>query len=858
MIRQYLQIKERYRDAILFFRLGDFYEMFFEDAEKASRLLDIALTSRNRHEESPVPLCGVPYHAAGPYIGKLLEAGYKVAVCEQVEDPKTAKGVVQRAVVRVISPGTMTDGEGLDARDNSFLAAVSKGERYYGLAVTDVTTGEFRFTSCADQAALIDELGRIRPREIVVAEGQGPLSDELRREFPKVHLTLVPAHFFGSSATERLTSLRLWSGERDEEWEHGVRAAAAIIGVLEENLPEVRGLLRDLQPYSSSQYLMLDETTRRNLELLRDLQGDAKGSLLGVLDFTLTPMGARRLRQWLLYPLLDERAIRERQDGVEELVESYQGRQELRALLKGVQDLERLGARVVAGSARPADLVALKTSLRWLGPIRERLQDWGAEIFASLRKELVDLPEVVELVERAIVDDPPPTPKERGIIRSGFHADLDEIRSLQRDAKSWIARFEGSERKRTGIQSLKVRYNKVFGYYIEVTTANLKLVPADYLRKQTLVNAERFITPELKEYEAKVLTSEEEILKLEMALFAELREKVAAHYGTIKQTGHALATLDVLVSLAEAASSCHFARPRVESSLTITIRGGRHPVVEQALGRGAFVPNDCHLDPESQQILILTGPNMAGKSTYMRQVALIVILAQMGGFVPAAEAQIGLVDRIFTRIGATDSLARGESTFMVEMKETAQILRHATPRSLILLDEVGRGTSTFDGISIAWSVGEFLHDGPDRPRTLFATHYHEMTDLALTKERVRNFHFSVKEWKGEVIFLRSLSEGASSRSYGIHVARLAGLPAPVVQRAKEILKNLEGGELDERGRPRLARGGPVEGPAQMTLFGAEDQKLREELRTIDATTLNPIEALNLLYRLTEEAKKEAR
>ena len=858
MIRQYLQIKERYRDAILFFRLGDFYEMFFEDAEKASRLLDIALTSRNRHEESPVPLCGVPYHAAGPYIGKLLEAGYKVAVCEQVEDPKTAKGVVQRAVVRVISPGTMTDGEGLDARDNSFLAAVSKGERYYGLAVTDVTTGEFRFTSCADQAALIDELGRIRPREIVVAEGQGPLSDELRREFPKVHLTLVPAHFFGSSATERLTSLRLWSGERDEEWEHGVRAAAAIIGVLEENLPEVRGLLRDLQPYSSSQYLMLDETTRRNLELLRDLQGDAKGSLLGVLDFTLTPMGARRLRQWLLYPLLDERAIRERQDGVEELVESYQGRQELRALLKGVQDLERLGARVVAGSARPADLVALKTSLRWLGPIRERLQDWGAEIFASLRKELVDLPEVVELVERAIVDDPPPTPKERGIIRSGFHADLDEIRSVQRDAKAWIARFEDSERKRTGIQSLKVRYNKVFGYYIEVTTANLKLVPADYLRKQTLVNAERFITPELKEYEAKVLTSEEEILKLEMALFAELREKVAAHYGTIKQTGHALATVDVLVSLAEAASSCHFARPRVESSLTITIRGGRHPVVEQALGRGAFVPNDCHLDPESQQILILTGPNMAGKSTYMRQVALIVILAQMGGFVPAAEARIGLVDRIFTRIGATDSLARGESTFMVEMKETAQILRHATPRSLILLDEVGRGTSTFDGISIAWSVGEFLHDGPDRPRTLFATHYHEMTDLALTKERVRNFHFSVKEWKGEVIFLRSLSEGASSRSYGIHVARLAGLPAPVVQRAKEILKNLEGGELDERGRPRLARGGPVEGPAQMTLFGAEDQKLREELRTIDATTLNPIEALNLLYRLTEEAKKEAR
>lgn len=856
MIRQYLQIKERYQDAILFFRLGDFYEMFFEDAEKASRLLDIALTSRNRSEESAVPLCGVPYHAAGPYIGKLLEAGYKVAICEQVEDPKTAKGVVERAVVRVITPGTITDGEGLQARDNNFLVAVAKEGKAYGLAVTDVTTGEFRFSRCADDAALIDELGRVCPREIIIAEVQQTFAETLRKSFPKAHFSFVPTHFFSQSAIERLQSRRLWQGEVDEEWEQGLRAAAAIIAFLEDNLPEVMGLLRELRPYSSSQYLMLDETTQRNLELLRGLQGDARGSLLGVLDFTLTPMGARRLRQWLLYPLLDEKTIRERHDAVEELVENFPGRQELRALLKGVQDLERLGGRVAARSAGPPDLVALKNSLRALGPVREHLREWKAENFTAITEELWDFPEVIEIIERAIVDDPPPTLKERGIIRSGFHAELDEIRSLQRDAKSWIARFEGSERKRTGIQSLKVRYNKVFGYYIEVTKANLKLVPPDYIRKQTLVNAERFITPELKEYEAKVLSSDEEILKLETALFAEVREKVAAHYGKIKQTSLAVATLDVLISLAEAASSCHFVRPKVDSGLIITIRGGRHPGVEQAMGRGAFVPNDCHLDPESQQILILTGPNMAGKSTYMRQVALIVILAQMGSFVPAAEAWIGLVDRIFTRIGATDSLARGESTFMVEMKETAQILRHATPRSLIVLDEVGRGTSTFDGISIAWSVGEYLHDGPRRPRTLFATHYHELTDLALTKERVRNFHFLVKEWKGEVIFLRSVSEGASSRSYGIQVARLAGLPPSVVERAKEILKNLEGEELDDKGRPRLARGETAEAPAQMTLFGAAERKLREELKSIDVSNVTPVEALNLLHKLAEEAKKE--
>jgi len=856
MMRQYLQIKERYKDAILFFRLGDFYEMFFEDAEKASKILDIALTSRNRSEESAVPLCGIPYHAATPYIGRLLEAGYKVAICEQVEDPKTAKGVVQREVVRVITPGTVTEGEALDSRSNNFLAAVSRGKGDFGLAVTDVTTGEFRFTQVADYSSLSDELGRIWPSEILLEEGNAALRNQLQGDLVGVHLSFISPHYFSQSSTNRLKSLKLWSRESDEEWAEGIRAAAVIVSYLEENLPDVLKALKDLQPYSSSQSLMLDENTRRNLELFHDFHGDRRGSLMGVLDYTLTPMGARRLRQWILYPLLDERAIRERQDGVEEMVENYSARQEVRAKLKGVQDLERLGARIAAGSAGPRDLVAAKDSLRAITLLKEKLRDCRAEIFASLREKLWELPEVVALVEKAIVDDPPSTLKEGGVIRPGFHGELDEIRSIRSHAKGWMARFESSERKRTGIGSLKVGYNRVFGYYIEVTRSNLKSVPPDYVRKQTLANGERYITPELKEYEAKVLSSEEGILKLELSLFGELRETISSYYEKMKETSLALARLDVLLSLAEAAQARHFVRPKVDAGLIISVREGRHPVVEEALGRGGFVPNDCYLNPESHQLLMLTGPNMAGKSTYMRQVALIVILAQMGSFVPASEATIGLVDRIFTRIGAADSLARGESTFMVEMKETARILRHASGRSLILLDEVGRGTSTFDGISIAWAVAEYLHDSQHRPRTLFATHYHELTDLGLAKERVKNFNFAVKEWKGEVIFLRSLVEGAASHSYGIHVARLAGLPPAVVERAKELLKNLESGELDERGQPRLARGLRSEETPQMSLFGGGTYRIIEELKKVDVSVVTPIEALNLLHALVEEAKKE--
>jgi len=854
MIRQYLEIKERYRDAILFFRLGDFYEMFFDDAEKASKILDIALTSRSRSEEGAVPLCGVPYHSMTPYVGKLLDAGYKVAICEQVEDPKEAKGIVQREVVRVVTPGTVTDSDALEARDNSFLAAVARGKNGFGLALTDVTTGEFRFTIAADYAALKDELGRVQPRELIHDNSEEALAADFARDFPGVHLSPAGAPCFAASAMERLKALDLWSAPRDPEWEQGIRAAAAIVAYLDDNSPKVVKALRDLRSYSSSQYLMLDETTRRNLELTADFQGNKKNSLFGVIDRTDTAMGARRLRQWLLYPLLDERAIRARQEGVEELVENYRGRQELKELLRRVQDLERLGGRVVAGSAQPRDLVAVKETLRAVQPIKTALGERTAGIFASIAESMTDLPHVVGLIEQAIVDDPPAAVKDGETIRPGFNVELDELRSIRKDAKQWVARFEAAEKKRTGVQSLKVRYNRVFGYYIEVTRANLAAVPPDYIRKQTLANGERYITSELKEYEAKILNSEEEIQKLELSLFAQVRERIAAEYLPMKRTADTLADLDALLSLAEAAHSEHFVRPKLDGGREIFIREGRHSV-EAVIGRAAFVPNDCRLDPDSRQIVVLTGPNMAGKSTYMRQVALIVVLAQMGGFVPAAEARIGLVDRIFTRIGAADYLARGESTFMVEMRETAHILRHATARSLILLDEVGRGTSTFDGISIAWSVAESLHDSPHRPRTLFATHYHELTDLALTNDRVKNFNFAVKEWKGEVIFLRSLVEGAASRSYGIHVAKLAGLPASVIERAKEILKNLEGGELDERGRPRLARGARKDEAAQMPLFVGED-KLRSDLKDIEVATLTPIDALNLLNSFVERVKKE--
>jgi DNA mismatch repair protein MutS len=851
MMQQYLQIKQRYRDAILFFRLGDFYEMFFEDAQTASRILDIALTSRHKSEESPVPLCGVPYHSAEPYIQKLLDAGHKVAVCEQIEDPKTAKGVVQRDVVRVITPGTVTAAEALDARGNNYLMAVCRQTQHFGLAVTDITTGEFRCTEFAEEQAFLDEIGRIGPSEIIAPQNAAGLLRLVRKEFLTLHITAAPENFFCEEAAHKLISGEDCRKEASNRHE-GIFAASAILKYLEANAGEYLKVIGSLDFYVASHYLVLDDNTRRNLELVSSYAGDRKGSLLSVIDRTETPMGARRLRQWLLYPLMETTAIRERQAGVQALVENYPLRQDLKRALQKIQDLERLAARTVAGSASPRDLVAIKETLLALAGLRSLLAGENAGLLCTLRNQLSELPEIVELLGAAIVDDPPFSLKDGGYIRQGFDPELDEIRGGRSRAKDWIAAFEATERRRTGINSLKVRYNRVFGYYIEITRSNLKAVPDDYIRKQTLANGERYITPELKEHETRVLNSQSLLEKLESELLGRVRAQVAADYALLKKSSIALASIDVLLSLAEVAESCHFVAPAVDDGLILSVREGRHPVVEAAIGRGAFVPNDCVIDPNEQQILMLTGPNMAGKSTYMRQIALIAILAQMGSFVPASQARIGLVDRVFTRIGASDSLSRGESTFMIEMKETAALLEHATERSLILLDEVGRGTSTFDGISIAWAVAESLHERAARPRTLFATHYHELTDLAALKERIKNYNFAVKEWQGDIIFLRNVVEGAASRSYGIHVARLAGLPVPVIERAKTILSQLEGRGDDCRGRlPCIGTGDP---PIQMTLFTSED-RFRNRLKNIDPSTMTPIEALNVLFELSEDAKK---
>lgn len=859
MMQQYLEIKADYPDAILFFRLGDFYEMFLEDAVVASRILDITLTSRNKGAAEEIPLCGIPYHSCQPYVAKLVQHGHKVAICEQVEDPKAAKGIVKRAVVRVVTPGLVVDTEALDPRRNNYLLALAPLDGGgCGLAYVDITTGEFRVTELPDPASTAGEILSRDPAEVLLVDNEEALAlDKVVNESLAGRIiNRVPLWVTAEDRARQLLREFFPAGSLEgfgcAAMPGAIQAAGMILHTLSETQKGAVSHLQGLQTYHVRDHMVLDDFTRRNLELTETLHdGSRRGSLLGIMDRTVTAMGARKLRHWLTHPLVNLQPLAQRHDAVVELVAESLLRDDLRRLLDGVYDLERLNGRIAMATGNAKDLAALRASLAQLPQIAAALQRAKSPLLQALHEQLDTLPDMVELLSRSIVDDPPFVLREGGIIRSGYQAELDELRAISREGKGWIARLEQEEKERTGISTLKVRYNRVFGYYIEITRSHLARVPDDYQRKQTLANAERFITPTLKSYEEKVLGAEDRVVEIEYDLFQEVRRAVAGQGLRIQATAEVIATLDVLLGLSDLAHERNYCRPEMDDSTDLLIEEGRHPVIEAMNLGERFVANDVHMDTVEHQILIITGPNMAGKSTFMRQVALIVLMAQVGSLIPAKNARIGLVDRIFTRVGASDNLARGQSTFMVEMTEAANILNHATPRSLIVLDEIGRGTSTFDGISIAWAVAEYLHDhAPVAARTLFATHYHELTDLAQTRERVKNYNVAVKEWNDQIIFLRRIVKGGASHSYGIQVARLAGLPSTVIDRAKEVLHNLESGEY-EAGAPRLARSKKQarHSPApQLGLFEQPDL-LRQRLEAVDISVLTPLEALNLLDEL---------
>ena len=866
MMQQYLEIKAQHQDAILFYRLGDFYEMFFADAEIASKTLGITLTSRSsKDDDNRVPLCGVPYHAASGYLAKLIKAGFKVAVCEQVEDPKEAKGVVKREVVRVVTPGLVTDEQLLDDKENRYLAAICAKGKLWGLSLLDLSTGEFLVTERDDLEGLLDELGRMQPSEVLLPaandrEAANPLADELRLIVPHSCLTERPdGDFYPESARQTLLDhfkVTNLAGFGCEGFKAGIAAAGSLLLYLQETQKTDLSHLERLTPIEFDNVLLMDDSSRRNLELTQTIIGGKReGSLLAALDCTATPMGARLLRKNILFPLQDVTAINQRLDTVEQLYLDRNLSANLRELLGRVYDLERLNGRVVLGSGNARDLSALRVSLEQLPLLKEQLAD-ATGLLAEIRDGLDPLADLRQLLATAIRDDAPVTLREGGLIRPGHDAELDELVAILRDGKQMILGLEARERERTGIAKLKIGFNRVFGYYFELSRAQSGNVPDDYIRKQTLANAERFITPELKEFEDKVTGAQERRLALEYKLFIEIRARAATQSSRILHAAALTARIDFFCSLAETARKHHYTRPIVNAGEAISISEGRHPVIERSLPAGRFVPNDIHLDQTSDEVLIITGPNMAGKSTVLRQTALITLMAQMGSFVPAAMAEIGVVDRIFTRVGAMDDLRRAQSTFMVEMNETANILNNATERSLVILDEIGRGTSTFDGLSIAWAVAEDLVNKNGRGvKTIFATHYHELTDLARTSERVKNFNIAVREWNDTIIFLHKLLPGGTNRSYGIQVAALAGVPARVVARAKELLHNIEKGEFTNSGEPRIATGGSKRKsqPNQLSLFGGNDDRIRVRLQDVLPDQLSPLDALNLLYELKKLA-----
>ncbi len=810
MMKQYLQSKaEIPPDCILLFRMGDFYEVFFEDAKKAAPLLDVALTKR-----AGVPMCGVPYHALDSYLPRLVESGVKVAIAEQMEDPRFAKGIVKRQVTRIITPGTVMDSAALSPRQNNYLAALACGKDVYGLASLDISTGELKATELSGAEELQAELCRIGAPECIIPETKYNEWNE-GKNFPRtakqILWTAKDDWIFGFENAEEFLKRHFGVISLDGfgcgGMTAGIAAAGAILHYASENLKQPATHVKSLSVYRNSDFVMLDHISQRNLELVEPMPGGRKeGSLMHVLDHTSTPMGGRRLRDWILHPLRNKDAINARLDAVEALKDDPLALAELAEMLSIVRDMERITARINVGSANARDMLNLSQSLKIIPGIKALLADFETPLICEIRSSLKEHAELADEIDKTIVDEPPAGISEGGIIRHGFSSELDTLRRASVEGKQWIAELQAKEQERAKIKSLKVRFNKVFGYYIEISKSYLSQVPQDYIRKQTLVNAERFVTPELKDMENKILGAEDKAKALELQIFQDLREKAKAWTASILATAAALASLDALSSLAECARKYKYARPAITEDETLLIKAGRHPVLDAIMSQERFVPNDTCLDGDENIIMIITGPNMAGKSTYIRQVALLTLLAHVGSFIPAESATIGLVDRIFTRVGAVDDISRGQSTFMVEMLETANILNNATSKSLVILDEIGRGTSTFDGISIAWAIAEFLHGHPGkRARTLFATHYHELTELALTCKGVKNYNVAVKEYGDQVIFLRQIVPGGTDKSYGIHVAKLAGLPGEVIERAKEILDNLESSSIGEAGQPVLAK-----------------------------------------------------
>ncbi len=869
MMQEYVKTKEEYKDCILLYRLGDFYEMFFEDALTASKELEITLTGKDCGLEERAPMCGVPFHSVETYINRLIEKGYKVAICEQVEDPKKAKGLVKREVVRIVTPGTTLDATSLDETKNNYLMSIVYIEDHFGCAIADITTGDCFLTELDKAQKLLDEINKFTPAEIICNESflmSGVDTEDLKNRLGICIFSQEPWYFDDELCRKTLKEhfhVNSLEGLGIEEFESGVLAAGALFLYLQETQKTALSHMAGIRPYSAEKYMLIDSSSRRNLELVETLREKQKrGSLLWVLDKTKTAMGARTLRSYVEQPLIDQEEIENRLSAIEELNEHPMLRDEIREYLHPIYDLERLISRISYKSANPRDMIAFASSLEMIPHIKQVLKEFSSPVLKQLEEEMDSLLDISGLIKKAIVDEPPLAQKDGGIIREGYNEDVDKFRRSRTDGKKWLSELEARERERTGIRTMKIKYNRVFGYSLEITNTFKDQVPDNYIRKQTLTNAERYITQELKELEDLILGAEDKLYALEYELFSEVRDRVGAEVVRIQKTAKAVAAIDVLASLSLVAQRNNYVRPKINNTGVIDIKNGRHPVVEQMIENDMFIANDTYLDSQKKRISIITGPNMAGKSTYMRQTALIVLMAQIGSFVPAEKANIGIVDRIFTRVGASDDLASGQSTFMVEMTEVANILRNATSKSLLILDEIGRGTSTFDGLSIAWAVVEHISNTKlCGAKTLFATHYHELTELEGKISGVNNYCIAVKEKGDDIVFLRKIVKGGADKSYGIQVAKLAGVPDTVIQRAKELVEELSDADITAAVKDLTAPKKKQKiqydqvDMAQMSLFDTvQDNDIIDEIKGLEIGNLTPMEALNILYNLQNKIK----